>query len=148
MNENFSRSSVFCAYGRKFSALVVYTDNNAARDSTIACPANGDIDKKIFVAALAMETQLQLVPWYARVPTDSNTADAPSRHDVSTLIQAGAPKYDCDANLYWTHVLDRLGRRTGHNVTPLTKRNACTTRCIRRSHMKESYCADAKDIFP
>jgi len=70
--------ALFCAmliWGSSVSAVVVYTDNNAVRDAMISCHTTNHVAKKILIATLSLESELQLAPWYARVPTDSNTAD-------------------------------------------------------------------------
>ena len=53
-------------------AVVIYTDNNGVRDTLIACTTRNAVARKILTATLALESMLQLTPWYARVPTDSN----------------------------------------------------------------------------
>lgn len=70
--------------------MVIYIDNNAVRDFLIACYTKNDISRRILVATLIMEMKLQLFPWYARVPTDSNMADAPSRSAKGSPKQVGS----------------------------------------------------------
>ena len=59
-------------------SLVIDTDNNAVRDTMIACSTKNKVAMMIMVANLALESKQSLWPWYGRVPTDSNFADAPS----------------------------------------------------------------------
>lgn len=72
------------------SALVVYTDNNAVRDAMISCNATNTTARNILISTLSRESELQLSLWYARVPTDSNLADDPSRLVIKPLIDMGA----------------------------------------------------------
>lgn len=68
--------ALFCAFyvwGDVISdAVVIYTDNNAVRDTLIAGHATNGLAKRILVATLGLECEKQLTPWYAKVPTDSN----------------------------------------------------------------------------
>ena len=84
--------ALFCAFliwlPRLPNSVVIYTDNNAVRDTLISCCSSGGIAKKILVATLALECEGQLTPWYARVPTDSNCADAPSRLVTDDFYEA------------------------------------------------------------
>lgn len=86
-------------------AIVIYTDNNAVRDSMISCNTGNEVAKKILVATLVSEMQAQLTPWYSRVPTDSNCADAPSRLDITSLQSVCAKPTECNPNKMWSHVL-------------------------------------------
>ena len=61
---------------------MIYTDNNGVRDSLISCNAANPIAKQILLAVLELETDKQFLPWYGRVPTDSNLADLPSRFEL------------------------------------------------------------------
>ena len=97
--------ALFCAtqvWGEAVgSALVVYTDNNAVRDAMISCHTNNITAKKVLIATLSLESQLQLSPWYARVPTDSNLADNPSRLVVKPLLEMGAKQYKFCVEKSW-----------------------------------------------
>ena len=85
-------------------ALVIYTDNNAVRDAMISCNTKNSVSRSILVATLILESERCLWPWYSRVPTDSNFADAPSRFSISKLLQLGAVRYSLDVGKYWEHV--------------------------------------------
>ena len=50
------------------SAIVLYTDNNGVRDTLISCVSRHAIARMMLIAVLALEAELQLIPWYARVP--------------------------------------------------------------------------------
>ena len=85
-------------------ALVIYTDNNAVRDAMISCNTKNSVARSILVATLILESERCLWPWYSRVPTDSNFADAPSRFSISKLLQLGAVRYCLDVGKCWEHV--------------------------------------------
>ena len=97
--------ALFCAmkiWGETVgSALVVYADNNAVRDAMISCHTNNITTKNILIATLSLESQLQLSPWYARVPTDSNLADNPSRLVVEPLLEMCTKQYKFCVEKSW-----------------------------------------------
>ena len=64
---------------------MIYTDNDGVRDCLIACQTDSINGRPILTACLSAEFQLRGNFWYARVPTDSNIADAPSRNDARYL---------------------------------------------------------------
>ena len=105
--------ALFCAMllwgSSASSALVLYTDNNAVRDAMISCHTTNAVAKKILVAVLSLETELQLAPWFARVPTDSNLADHPSRLEVELLLKMGAQRHELCAEECWDVLLSRAG---------------------------------------
>lgn len=110
--------ALFCAlalWGESSGpAIVTFTDNNAVRDAIISCHANNDVAKRMLIATPVVETQQQLMPWYARVPTDSNTADAPSRLEINHLVRMGAAVRECSAAAMWDSV-SSLSRTWGGN---------------------------------
>ena len=57
--------------------------------------------RRILVATLALECENQLTPWYSRVPTDSNRADAPSRLVCKDLLAAGVEQTVVDVLECW-----------------------------------------------
>ena len=103
--------ALFCAmliWGSSVSsAVVVYTDNNAVRDAMISCHTTNTVAKKILIATLSLESELQLAPWYARVPTDSNTADNPSRLTTSPLLKMGAKQCEVCVEERWGVLVTR-----------------------------------------
>lgn len=60
----------------------------------------------LLVNALVAETKSNLYPWYARVPTDSNISDSPSRLDTTKLDSMGVIRVRIDLGLAWKHVTD------------------------------------------
>ena len=85
-------------------ALVIYTDNNGVRDAMISCSTRNLVARQILVATLALENEFSLWPWYNRIPTDSNCADAPSRFQVAKLVSAGAKRIDINMSTCWNCV--------------------------------------------
>ena len=67
----------------------MYTDNNGVRDILISCVTRHAVARSILTATLALEAMLQITPWYARVPTDSNLSDSPSRFSLDKLLAMG-----------------------------------------------------------
>ena len=97
--------AVFCAlrvWSRRVkNAVVIFTDNNAVRDALIACKTKSSIARTILVACLVLEQCCQLSPWIARVPTDSNVADDPSRFVTEYLLSLGATAEPLDSDDCW-----------------------------------------------
>ena len=121
--------ALFCAFllwGDDISgAVVMYTDNNAVRDVMIACHTNNELAKVILVATLGLECEKQLQPWYARIPTDSNMADGPSRMFVDRLIQLGATACNLDVNQCWDAMLayaEKWGENQATVAIPTVKK--------------------------
>ena len=85
-------------------SAVIYTDNNALGDSLISCNTSNGVGRTILVASLALEFNKQICPWYARVPTDSNLADGPSRLDFSRVRALGAMLEHVDAADCWAQL--------------------------------------------
>lgn len=83
----FALFCAFLAWGHEMSDAVVIYTNDAVRDALIACHAANTLARKILVAALGLECEKQLAPWYARVTTDSNLADGPSRLQLERVLQ-------------------------------------------------------------
>ena len=67
--------------------VVFYIDNNAARDVAISGNARSPVGLKLVSGLLALEDRLSLYPWFSRVPSPSNIADAPSRLCLDPLRQ-------------------------------------------------------------
>ena len=101
--EFFALLCAFITWGDMIEgAAVFYTDNNAVRDALIACSSSNLIARRQLVSVLALECIHQITPWYARVPTDSNLADKPSRLDTSQLVQLGAMQDQLDLMSCWS----------------------------------------------
>ena len=71
---------------------VFYIDNNSARDVAISTNGRSAMAMKLVESLLVLEQQLSIYPWYTRVPSPSNCADAPSRNDTSFLELSGVDK--------------------------------------------------------
>ena len=86
-------------------AVVAYTDNDAVRDCLISCNTSSTNAKPILDRYLLAEHQFSFNAWLARVPTDSNIADAPSRGDCEFVKSLGASRTEVDVRLLWDDVL-------------------------------------------
>ena len=69
------------------SQVVIYTDNDGVRDCLIACQTDSINGRQILDACLRDEFELRGDFWFARVPTDSNIADWPSRNELEFFNQ-------------------------------------------------------------
>ena len=59
--------------------VVIFVDNNNARDVAISTSARTKEPLLLVSALLVLEDEIPVFPWYARVPSKSNPADEPSR---------------------------------------------------------------------
>ena len=66
-----------------------HIDSEAAKHSLIRGTCQQREAQFLVSAVLHLETQLCLRPWYSRIPSESNPADAPSRLAFSGLTQQG-----------------------------------------------------------
>jgi hypothetical protein len=57
--------------------VVIFVDNNSARDVAVSGTARTKVPLLLVSTLLALEDDLQITPWYARVPSKSNPADEP-----------------------------------------------------------------------
>ena len=104
--EFFALFCVFLLWGdRVTSAVVIYKDNNGVRDSLTSCISRHGTAKKIFVATMALECTKQLTPWYARIPTDSNLSDGPSRFNCQKVLDMGAEECKLDPFASWEQLV-------------------------------------------
>ena len=104
--EFFAAFCAFFLWGAEVnSAIVMYTDNNGVRDTLISCVSKHNVARMMLTAVLAIEAELQLFPWYARVPTDSNLADAPSRFSIDKLESMGAVRTNVNGEQLWDAVV-------------------------------------------
>lgn len=71
---------------------VFFVDNNAARDVAISGTAKTAQARGLLGELLSREDELGIVSWYARVPSASNPADAPSRNSRSGVQCASIEK--------------------------------------------------------
>ena len=72
--------------------VVFYIDNNAARDVAISGCARSPVSLKLVSGLLALEDRLSIYPWFSRVPSPSNIADAPSRLCLEPLTRLSVPE--------------------------------------------------------
>lgn len=96
------------------SALVVYTDNNAVRDAMISCHTSNVVARRVLVAALSIESEYYLAPWYA---TDSNLADNPSRLSIRQLQELGAQQSELNLSDCWDALVTRAEKWGDEQVT-------------------------------
>jgi hypothetical protein len=105
-NVNFSHSTAFLVWGHNLpNALVIYTDNNVVRDTLISCCTSNTTAKRLLVATLGLECEWQLTPWYSRVPTESKSADSPSRLRSERLRAQEAVETVLDLDFCWGEML-------------------------------------------
>ncbi len=106
----------FCVWAHQIesSPVVVFTDNDAVRDSLIGCRTSSDNASIILEACLRREFSLALNLWVARVPTDSNIADEPSRNSCDGLLRLGAIHDSLDLNEIWQQ-LENLTKGGGND---------------------------------
>ena len=57
--------------------------NNSARDVAISGKARSVVAAKMLECLLKLEDESSIWPWYARVPSESNPADLPSREQCN-----------------------------------------------------------------
>ena len=96
--------AIWCALWAQYiesSPVVVFTDNDAVRDSLIGCRTNSDNASIILEACLRQEFSVALNLWVARVPTDSNIADDLSRNASDGLLRLGALHDSLDLDEMW-----------------------------------------------
>ena len=114
--EFFAFFTAFLLWGSEtMDAVVIYTDNNAVRDSMTSCHTANDVAKKILAATLGVECEQQLTPWYSRVPMDSNLADGPSRLKFDQRL--GACISNVDLQKVWDK-LEALAEKWGEEQAP------------------------------
>ena len=84
---------------------VFYLDNDAARFSLIKASSSTQFGNRIVNAFASLELSLQVKVWFARVATESNIADEPSRLKYDSLESIGASRslLDMDAVIALCH---------------------------------------------
>eukprot|EP00435_Cladocopium_sp_Y103_P036636 s3745_g9.t1 len=83
-----------------------YLDNDAGRSAFIKAYGATQIADGMVAAFTEQEMELQIKSWFARVPSASNIADAPSRNEDSFLRDRGAVK----VAVMWQMLRDVLSR--------------------------------------
>ena len=93
--EFFAVFCAMCLWKGKLAGcnVVIHTDNDGVRDSSISCHTTSANALPILNACLQLEFEAAWNTWITRVPTESNIADNPSRFDVTSLIQSGCVKF-------------------------------------------------------
>ena len=81
--------------------IFIYTDNDAVRDCLISCNTSSGNARPILDLHLKMEFEASFNAWMSSVPTDPNSADAPSRGDCQSLLSVGASKTEVNVDLVW-----------------------------------------------
>ena len=61
------------------SPILVFIDNNSARDVAISGKTRGKIASRMLECLMRLEDECAIWPWFSRVPSESNPADLPSR---------------------------------------------------------------------
>ena len=74
------------------SQVCWYLDNDAGRSAFIKAYGATSVADGMLEDFTAEEMRLQIKSWFARVPSASNLADAPSRNDDAFLTGSGATK--------------------------------------------------------
>jgi hypothetical protein len=69
--------------------LLAFIDNNSVRDVAISGKARGPIAARMVEFLLHLEDEASIWPWYARVPSESNIADPPSREKCDHISFKG-----------------------------------------------------------
>ena len=113
--------AVFCALSMWADIVspfaVVFIDNNGVKDALVRCGTTSVNAGPILKACLTLEDDRGLRVWYARVPTHSNIADAPSRLECKDLRSAGCKPVNADCNALYSHMLSLAnGESCGHHV--------------------------------
>ena len=62
--------------------VLIFVDNDPARFGMIKSESNSDMSNKIIKQYYKLESESPSVSWFARVPTESNPADLPSRGEL------------------------------------------------------------------
>ena len=65
--------------------VMCYLDNEAARITLLKLTSDSEALTLLSNACALLEQELEMIPFYARVPSKSNVADAPSRLDFTGL---------------------------------------------------------------
>ena len=74
------------------SQVVFFLDNDAARSGLIRAQGATVHGQCIVQRVVEIESDIDCKPWYGRVPTSSNIADEPSRHQCGNLVRLGCER--------------------------------------------------------
>ena len=86
--------------------VVSYLDNEAARAALIKAWSQVDDANRIIKLYVNEEVRFFWKPWFGRVPTHSNPADAPSRLDTSDLIARGVEHHEFQWDMWLKDLMD------------------------------------------
>ena len=64
---------------------LVFVDNNASLDAVIRNKSSSSAMRQLLCTFAELDSRVQWLAWYGRVPSHSNVADAPSRGSVPRL---------------------------------------------------------------
>jgi hypothetical protein len=70
--------------------VLVFVDNDPAKDALIHGSSSSLSSASLVKTTRLIAAAHGIAPWFARVASPSNIADAPSRRDFAYLLQAGA----------------------------------------------------------
>jgi len=84
------------------SPVLFFIDNNGARDVAISGNGRFLISRLLVDILLSREMEAGVYAWYARVPSPSNPADAPSRGKKSTDMKLGTPLHSIESSVVST----------------------------------------------
>ena len=87
------------------SQVCWYLDNEASRSAYLKAYGATEVADGLVAAFTEAEMALQIKSWFARVPSSSNVADAPSRGEDSKLRDRGAAK----VTIRWQEVRETIG---------------------------------------
>ena len=100
-----------------------YLDNEAGKSAFLKAYGATEIADGMVQTFTEHEMDLQIKSWFARVPSASNIADAPSRHEDSELRDRGALK----VAIQWQAIRGNhrlLGfQKWGDDISPLLVKN-------------------------
>ncbi|CAE7303252.1 SLC24A2 [Symbiodinium sp. CCMP2592] len=85
---------------------VYFIDNDGVLLSYIKGTSSSKPMRDILLMWESLEMHAHTWAWWARVPSASNPADAPSRGELDELVKAGALRVDCDCPLTGTKLVD------------------------------------------
>lgn len=82
--------------------LLFFVDNEGVRFSLIKGASRAELSRDMVLGVARMVAHLCCLPWYLRVPSESNPADAPSRGDLEPALRVSGTKV---ANVVWPEFL-------------------------------------------
>ena len=69
--------------------VIAFVDNEPAKDALIHGLSSSAVSASLVQSSRAIAAPCAMAPWFARVASPANIADAPSRADFRELISAG-----------------------------------------------------------